>query len=85
MWIGEPARSPKTRNKICEKNSLERKKGGSSGGGVSAESSVAPKKTKTTQGYWSQQSERHSQERRTFLQKPPSKHPLFFVPEIDQK
>ena len=45
--------------------------------GVSAECNVTAKETKTTQGYWPQQyiwhSERHSQERRTFLQKPPSK------------
>ena len=44
-------------------------------GGISAKSNVAPK-TKDRQGYWARQhiwhSVRHSQERRTFLQKPPS-------------
>ena len=51
--------------------------------GVSAESSVTPKETKNAQGYWAQQyiwhSERRSQERRTILQKPPSKNPLVLV------
>ena len=45
-----------------------------------------PKKTKTTKGYGTQQyiwgSERHGQERCAFLQKPPSRSPLFLVPEI---
>ena len=54
--------------------------------GVSAESSVTLKETKRSRGYWAQQhvwhSERHSQERRTFLQKPPSKNPLFLVPDF---
>ena len=54
--------------------------------GVSAGSSVTPKETENTQRYWAQQYighwERHSQERRTFLQKPPSKNPLFSVPEV---
>ena len=53
--------------------------------GVSAGSSVAPKKTKAIQGDWAQQSiwhsERHSQERRPFLQKHPSKTPLFLAPD----
>ena len=48
--------------------------------GVSVESSITAKEMKATQGYWPQQyichSERHSQERRTFLQKPPPKTPL---------
>ena len=47
---------------------------------VSGESSVTPKETKNTQGYWAQQyiwySERHSQERSILLQKPPSKSPF---------
>ena len=47
-------------------------------------SSVTPKETKNTQGCWGQQyiwhSEHHSQERRIFLHKPPSKSPLFLVP-----
>ena len=54
--------------------------------GISAESSVTPKETKKTPKYWAQQciwhSEHHSQERRTFLQKPPSKKPLFLVLDI---
>ena len=49
--------------------------------GVSAGSSVLPKETKSTQGSWAQQ-QRHSQERRTFLQKPPSKNRLFSVPDL---
>ena len=55
--------------------------------GVSAKSSVMPK-GKNTRGYWAQQciwhSEHHSQQRRTFLQKPPSRTPLFLVPEGEQ-
>ena len=47
--------------------------------GVSEESSVTPK-NKNTLKHWTQQdiwhSERHSQGKRTFLQKPPSKNPL---------
>ena len=47
--------------------------------GACAESSVTPKETKNTRGHWAQQyiwhSERHSQERHTFLQKPPLKPP----------
>ena len=53
--------------------------------GVSAASSVMRKTTKTTQGYWSQKyiwhSGHHSQERCTHLQNPPSRNPLFVVPE----
>ena len=53
--------------------------------GVSADSSVTAKETKNTQRYWPQQylwrSVRHSQERRTFLQQPPSKNPLSLVPD----
>ena len=52
---------------------------------VSTAFSVAPKKTKTTQGSWTWQciwhSERDSQERRTFLRKPPSKIPLVLGPD----
>ena len=64
----------------------EPRKGGVFAKGSSARSNVMPKEeTKNTQGYWAQQciwhSERHSQERCTFLQKPPSKNPLFLVPE----
>ena len=55
--------------------------------GVSVESSVTPKETKNTRGHWAQQfiwhSERHSQERRIFWQKPPSKNPLFWAGSSD--
>ena len=54
--------------------------------GVSAESSVTPRRTKKYPAYWAQQylyhSERHSQERRIFLQKPPSKNLFFLVPDF---
>ena len=50
--------------------------------GVSVESSVTAKETKSTQGYWAQQYiGRHSQERHTFFQKPPSKKTFFLVPD----
>ena len=53
--------------------------------GVSPASSVTPKKTNNAQEYWAQlyiwHSERHNEERRPFLQKPPPKTPLLFVPE----
>ena len=58
---------------------------GVSAKGVSAESSVTAKRAESTQGCWTQQyiwhSECHSQERRTFLQKPPSKNLQFLAPE----
>ena len=57
--------------------------------GVSVESSVTAKETKSTQGYWAQRyiwhSERHSQERPAYLEKTPSKNPLFLVPEAFEK
>ena len=52
--------------------------------GVSTESRVTPKDTNNTRGHWAQQyiwhSQRHGQERRASLQKPPSKKalPAFF-------
>ena len=54
--------------------------------GVSAESSVTNRKTINSQGYWAQQytwhAERHSQERRTFLQRLPFlKPPSSWFPE----
>ena len=44
--------------------------------------------TKNTRGYWAQHirhCERHSQERRTFLHKPPSKKPLSRFLKVAQK
>ena len=59
----------------------------------SVESSVTSKEAKNTQGYWAQQyvwhSERHSQEQRTFLQKPLLETPLSCfckrAPGVDSK
>ena len=51
--------------------------------GVSAGSSVTPKEQKILLGHWPQQyiwhSQRDGQEGRVFLQKPPSKNPLFLA------
>ena len=62
---------------------------GVSATGVFAESCVTRKETKSTGGigpsgtFW--HSERHSQERRTSLQKPPSKNSLFLIPDPCKK
>ena len=63
--------------KFAKKKSVRSQEKGVLAKGVFIESSVTPKKTKDTQGYWAQQCvwhlEPHSQERLTFLQKPLSK------------
>ena len=55
-------------------------------GGFLQSQALLPRKTNNTPKYWAWQyiwhSERHSQERRAFLQKAPSKNPLFLVPEL---
>ena len=60
------------------------KKGGFSKGGFCSPQCHTP--GNRTYGYWAQQdiwySDHHSQERRAFLQKPRSKSPHFFVPDI---
>ena len=60
-------------------------KGGVLAKGVSVESSATVKEAKVPPKYWAQQyiwhSERHSQERHTFLQKSPSRNPLFLDPD----
>ena len=83
-----PKGAPDTENPSCTGftvpgKSRTKKRGFSKGGFCRVQ--CHGQETKSTQGYWAQQyiwhSERHSQERRIFLQKPPSKKPLFLVPE----
>ena len=70
---GEHPNVPSFRNRNQEKGVLAK--------GVSVESGVTANDITNTQGYWAQhyiwRSERHSQERPAFLQKPPSKKPFF--------
>ena len=62
-----------------------RKKGGFSKGGF-CRVQCHGQGNKNTQGYWPQHyiwhSERHIQARRTFCKSPPSKNPLFLVPDV---